>query len=85
MAHSKIKPMFVRKYEYSGRYYPERIRPTAFQATQYRLPYRPQVITQPPPILVDKVLVQLISRIRNDIRKLQCAFEVPWNGKPRNG
>ena len=52
------------------RYHSERIRPSTLQSTKDGFPNSSKVIPQPLPILVHKVLVQLVPRVCHDVREL---------------
>lgn len=55
------------------------------QSSQHSLPHRAQILRQRPAALVHKVLVELVPRVRDDVRELQCASQVPISKRPSVG
>ena len=56
--------------------YSKRIRPSALQSTENCLPHISKVLPQPEAIAPDKVLVELVFRIGDNVRQLEGAREI---------
>lgn len=61
---------------HSGRDHLERIRATTLQSRQHSLPHRTQVLRKSASIRVQKVIVELVSRICDSVDQFERNFEV---------
>lgn len=55
---------------------PERVRATTLQTRKHGLAHRAEVVTQPPPDLAREVVVQPVSRVRDDVDERERMLEV---------
>lgn len=56
---------------------PKRIGSPTLHASDHSLPHHTQILSQPPPVRLQEIVVEFIPRISDDVGEFECNAEVP--------